>query len=441
MEVTVEETSALERTITVRTEADQVNALLDQELSRLAATIKLPGFRPGKTPRKVIESRFKDHLAQTVMERLLQEGLGKTIKEHALRMAGDPELESVKPATRGEPFLFTAKVQIIPEVQPEGYQGMPLTRRVAEVTDADMEHALNQIRERHARYEAQEGVQAASGDQIVLNFKGFVDGEAFEGGSAEGYVLELGSGRFIPGFEEQLIGMTVGEERAINVTFPEGYGAPNLAGKPAVFNCSLTEVRARILPEVDDALAVAERIKEGGVEALKTRVRDDLTRRAASAAEKQLQRQIHDGLVAGNPFELPSKMVDREVKAMLEQFKEDTLARGMNPDQFGLSDEILANEFKDPAQRRVRLGLVLGAVAKKEGMEVDDGRVHARIDKLAAAYGNQANEFRQWARSEESRMDGIRGAVLEEMVNEWILNHGVITEENVALDALLAENA
>ncbi|MBF0263009.1 MAG: trigger factor [Magnetococcales bacterium] len=441
MEVTVEETGALERTITVRVPADQVNAHLEAEIVQLAATIKLPGFRPGKAPKKHLETRFKDHLIQTIMEQLMQEGMGKAIQEHKLRTVGTPDLTLDAPAGRDQPFGFTAKVQIMPDVTPQGYQGMTLTRRVAEVTDADIDTALEQRRERHARYEAREGRQAASGDQIVLNFKGFVDGEAFDGGTAEGYVLELGGGRFIPGFEDQLIGLAVGEERTVKVTFPESYGAPNLAGKAAEFQCSLSEVRERVLPAIDDALAEAEGIKEGGLEALKTRIRQDLDRRAASAMEKQLQRRIHDGLVAANPIDLPSKMVDREVEAMVEQFKEDTVSRGMTPDQHGLTDEMLANEFKSTAEKRLRLGLVLGAIAKKEGLEVTDERVDAHLNKLAEVYGGRASEFKRWAREDEGRMDGIRGAVLEEMVNDWITTQGVITDESVALDALLAENA
>ncbi|MBF0417889.1 MAG: trigger factor [Magnetococcales bacterium] len=441
MEVTVEETGALERTITVRVAVEQVNAYLEKELAQLSATIKLPGFRPGKAPKKHLETRFKAHLSQTIMEQLMQEGMGKAIKEHGLRTVGNPELDLSAPAERDQPFGFTAKVQIMPDVQPQGYQGMTLTRPVAEVSDADIATALEQRRERHARYENREGRQATSGDQIVLNFKGFVDDEAFDGGTAEGYVLELGSGRFIPGFEDQLLGMSVGEERTVNVTFPQEYGAPNLAGKDAAFQCSLTEVRERVLPEIDDALAVSEGIKEGGLEALKERIRQDLDHRANSAMEKQLQRRIHDTLVAANPFDLPSKMVEREVEAMVEQFKEDTLSRGMTPDQHGLTDDVLAREFQATAEKRLRLGLVLGAIAKKEGLEVSDERVDAHLNKLAAAYGGRAAEFKRWAREDESRMDGIRGAVLEEMVNDWIKAHGAITDERVTLDALLAEKA
>ncbi|MBF0273004.1 MAG: trigger factor [Magnetococcales bacterium] len=440
MEVTVEETGALDRTITVRVEAEQVNQSLDLELQRLAGSVKLPGFRPGKTPRKHLETRFKDHLAQAVMERLMHEGLNKAVKGQNLRPADDPEFNSEQPVTRGQPFVFTVTMQIMPEVKAEGYREMALTRPVAEVTDADVAAALEQVRERRARYEAVEGRQAASGDQVVLNFKGFVDDEPFPGGEAEGYVLELGSGRFIPGFEDQLIGIAPGENRDVKVSFPESYSAAHLAGKEALFQCSVTEVRTRVLPEIDDALAMAEGITEGGLERLRESIREQLTKRAALATEKRVQRRIHDALVGANPFELPSKIVEREVRAMVAQFKEETVNRGMDPAQHGLNDDMLASGFRETAERRVRLGLLLGAIAKQENMQVDDARVAARLDALAAAYGAQAREFKQWARSDESRMDGIRGAVLEEMVNEWILGNGTVTDETIALDALLTDN-
>ncbi|MBF0627833.1 MAG: trigger factor [Magnetococcales bacterium] len=438
MEVTVEETGALERVITVRVGAEKINQMLDLELQNLSSRVKLPGFRPGKTPRKHLETRFKDHLAQAVMERLAQDGMNKIRKDLGLRLAGEPEFRFEQPIHRDQDLVFTLTVQIMPEVQAEGYQGMTLNRPTVEVTDDDVNAALEQVRVHHAQFEPAEK-EAATGDQLVLNFKGYVDDEPFQGGEAEGYVLELGSGRFIPGFEDQLIGIKTGEERDVKVTFPEAYAAPHLAGKEALFRCSVSEIRCRVLPEINDELATKAGIQEGGLEKLQESLRENLTRRVQAEIKKRLQRQIHDTLIAANTFELPSKIVEREVNAMMEQFKEDSRERGYNPSDHGLNDAMLADSFRDTANRRVRLGLLIAAIAKQENLEVDDAKVDARIETLAATYGAQAREFKQWARADENRMDGIRGGVLEEMVNDWILEKAAITDETIALDALLVE--
>ncbi|NGZ07435.1 MAG: trigger factor [Magnetococcales bacterium] len=439
MEVTVEETGTLERTIRVRVEAEKVNELLDLELYHLAGQVKLPGFRPGKAPKKHLETRFKEHIGRTILERLMQEGLQQARAEYGLNPADTPEVTSVQLPARNQEALFTFNMQIMPTVEPQGFRGMALTRPVAEVTEADLASALEKVRSRHARFEKMPERSAQTGDQVVLDFKGFVDNEPFEGGEAEGFVLELGSGRFIPGFEEQLVGCAAGEKREITVTFPEQY-VEHLAGKTALFHCTVQEVRARILPEIDDALAALEQIQEGGLEQLKEQLRTQLQRQADNAGKKRLNRQIHDGLVAANPFALPSKLVAREAESMVAQFKEESQARGVDPQMHGLTDAVLMQSFQDTADRRLRLGLLIAAIAKEVKLSIDDARVAARLDTLAANYGAQAHEFKQWVRADESRMDGIRGSVLEEMVNEWILANGTVTEETLALEALLTES-
>lgn len=437
MEVTVESTGPFDRTLTVRVGAARINQLLDQELSQLVSTVKLPGFRPGKTPKKLLESRFRDHLLGQVAETLLRETYPKALKEHNLRPADEPEIKP-GPMDRNQDFVYVATMQIMPEVEPAGYQGLTLTRRIAKITDGDVDLALDKIREQHARFEAVTGRQAASGDQIVFDFKGFVDDEPFEGGTANGYVLELGSGRFIPGFEDQLIGVSPGEERDVRVTFPEKYAAPHLAGKDALFKCTLSEVRTRVLPPVDDALAALVNIKEGGLAKLREELTESLTREAEGAAEKHLQKQIHTGILAANPLELPSRLVGREQHAMIEQAKKEYQSQGMDPAALGLTDEIMAEGVKETAIKRLSLGLLLGAIANKENLRVDDAQVAARVNQIAASYGAQAKNFKKWLQEDESRMDGIRGSVLEDAVTDWIVANGAVTEEHCTFQELVA---
>lgn len=439
MEVTVEETGTFDRTVTVRIKAERVNQLLDEELQRLAENVKLPGFRPGKTPKKFLESRFRDHLNGVVIENILRESYSKTLADNNLRPAANPD---IKPATllRNQDFVYVMTLQTIPDVVPTGYQGLTLTRRVVKVMDENIDAAIDKIREQHAKFEPVTGRQAASGDQIVFNFQGFVDNEPFEGGTAENYELELGSGRFIPGFEDQLIGATIGKELDVNVTFPEKYGSATLAGKEALFKCTITQLRERVLPPVNDDLATLVNIQEGGLAKLREELMESLEKEALTTANKQLQKQIHELILQANPLELPDQLVTQEQKSMVEQAKKDYHAQGMDPTTVGLTDEIMATGFKETAIKRVKLGLLLGAIALKENLQVDEATVTARVNQIAASYGTQANNFRKWLQSDESHMDGIRASVLEDTMIDWVIQNSTVTDQMCTLEELMHQN-
>ncbi len=437
MEVTVEETGTFDRTVTVRIAAEQVNNLMDQEIQRLAMSVRLPGFRPGKTPKKLLETRFRDHLHGTVIESLLRESYVNMLQEHSLRPAADPD---IKPGAveRGQDFVYVATMQIVPDVQPTGYQGLALTRRIADISEADVDGALAKVREQHVQFEAVPAeTVAASGDQVVMDFKGFVDDEPFEGGSSEDYTLELGSSRFIAGFEEQLIGTKAKEEKEVRVTFPEKYGADHLAGKDALFKCTIKEVRARVLPSLDDELAKLAGIQEGGLEALRAKLTEELAKEALVATEKQQQKQIHELLLAANPMELPEVLVKREQSAMVEQTKSEYQSQGLNPTMLGLTDEMMAENFKETAFKRVSLGLLLGGIARNEKLEVDEASVTARVNEMAASYGPQAQNFKKWLATEESHMDGIRASILEDKVIGWVVENSTVTEVHCSVAELL----
>ncbi|MBF0179262.1 MAG: trigger factor [Magnetococcales bacterium] len=431
MQVTVEKTATFDRQVTIRIPAAEVDHQLDQELHRLAQTVKLPGFRPGKVPRHHLESRFRDHLNGAVMEQLLKTSYPTVLRQESLVPVDEPDM-NLGELQRGHDFVYVARIQVMPEVEPQGYRGLELTRRAPQVTDQDVDAALEKLRESMARFEAQEGATANPGDQVVMDFTGYVDDAPFEGGEATGYVLELGSGRFIPGFEDQLIGGSVGEEREVRVTFPEQYGAPHLAGKEALFRCRINEVRARVLPPLDDALAEAANVAEGGLARLRESLAETIREEAERGAERLLHRQIRKQLVQANPMELPERMLERERNSMVEYAKREYQIKGLDPAQAGLTDEVLAAGFKDAAARRVTLGLLLSAIATRENLTADEAKVAQRIGQLAAAYGPQAGNFKKWLQNDPNRMEEIRDTVLEDTVLEWIVQHGVVTEESCA---------
>ncbi|MEO5330884.1 MAG: trigger factor [Magnetococcus sp. YQC-5] len=438
MEVTVETTGTFDRTVTIRIEAAQVNQMLDKELKNLAETVKLPGFRPGKIPKPFLESRFRDHLISTVTENLMKSSYPKALQDHDLHPADQPELQ-LGELIRNQDFVYHATMQIIPEVKPQDYSGMALTRHVAQVTDPDVDKAVETIREQHARFEPSTDQKAALGDQIVMDFKGFVDNEPFEGGAAEAYVLELGAGRFIDGFEDQLIGIQAGEERDIHVTFPANYAANHLAGKNALFQCKVAKVRTKVLPPVDDALAQLVNIQEGGLEKLRADLHDSLLIEAEKATQKNLRKQIYNHIMAANPLELPEQLIAREQHSLVEQAKNEYKSQGLDPTQAGYTDEVLAATLRDSAIKRVSLGLLLGSIASQEKLEVTPEMMATQINEIATSYGPQAQNFKKWLQNDPTRLESIRSNLLEDVVIAWVIQNGIITEQSCSLEELIGD--
>ncbi|HIJ82954.1 MAG: trigger factor [Magnetococcales bacterium] len=436
MEVTIEEKATFDREIKFVLPAAEVDRHLDQELSRLASTVRLPGFRPGKVPRKILEARFGEHVASTIAEQLFREHFPKALEEHQLNPVEYPEV-SRSEFGRGKDFTLSALIQIFPKVEPTGYTGLSLTQLKVEITEADVNKVLEEIRRSHGRFDVVADRPAAKEDQVVLDFEGFVDGVAFEGGKAEKYTLELGSGRFIPGFEDQLISAKGGDALEVKVTFPSDYGNKDLAGKDSVFKCRIHEVRTRFLPELDEELAKKAGVTEGGVDKLREVIRNRLEDDARVQVEKKLEKGVNDALLQANVFEIPSRLELRERRNMLAQMKQEYQARGIDMSKMGASDDHLLKLFEPAAGNQVRLDLLLSSIATKENIVVDKTRVEERLNEMTLAFGDRAGEVLRMVLKNEDKMAGLRHSVLQEMVVEWIIKNSTITEQPCSLDALI----
>ncbi len=436
MEVTIEEKATFDRELKFVLAAVEVDRRIDQELSRLSTTVRLPGFRPGKVPKKVLEARFKDHITSTIAEAFFRESFPETLSKHELNPVDQPELVFGK-LERGRDFTYSASIQIYPKVEPTGYTGLALTQPKVDITEADIDKVVEEIRNSHSRFETTPGREAAKGDQVVMDFEGFVDGTAFEGGKAEKYVLELGSGQFIPGFEDQIIAAKGGDAREVKVTFPADYGKQDLAGKDAVFQCTIHEVRARIRPELDDELAKKAGVVEGGVVKLREMIRERLERDASVDSEKKVQKAVYDALLAANVFEIPSRLEQRERRNMLAQMKREYQARRIDVSKMGVDDEQLLKLFGQSAGTQVRLELVLASIADKEKIEVDEALVEERLNEMTVAFGDRAAEVRRMVRQDQERMESLRHTVLQEMVVDWIIKNSTVTLEPCSLDELI----
>ncbi|MEO5365415.1 MAG: trigger factor [Magnetococcus sp. WYHC-3] len=438
MEVTVEEKGTYERALTVRIPAAEVDPVLEEAFRELSRSARLPGFRPGKTPRRVLESRYGAALAADVAEKLIQNSFGNALQSQQLNPVGPPlGLESGS-VSRGQDFSYTATIQVFPRIEPKGYQGMALTRTSVSIDDADVDKVVERIRRSHAQFVAEEGRAAQQGDQLVLDFKGTLDGHAFPGGEAENYVLNLGESRFIPGFEEQLMGVRPGESRDLHLTFPEGYHAAHLAGQAVQFQCRIHEVRRGELPAADDDLATKAGVTAGGMERLRSDIRQRLQDDGDQTAREQLRQQILRGLLDANPMELPSQLVDMELDAMVKRIVEDYKKQGTTLEQSGQTPEGLQQQYRGKAHERVVLGLLMGSITRTENIVVTEAAIEAHLDRITAQYGESAGNIKNWFRNDEKRMEDIRGTLLEEAVMDWIVDHGQVTGRSVGLEALLA---
>lgn len=438
MNITLQETSALGREMTISIAADKVSKLMDQELQRLAGTISLPGFRPGKIPKQVLESRFREQLAAQIIEKLVQESFPEALKEKSLQPVDNAPTFDMGKVKRGEDFTYTATFEIYPDINPQGYTELNLTQRICTITEEDVDKVVQHIRNTHATYEANADNKAELGDKVILDYKGSVDGELFEGGQADGHELELGSNQFIPGFETQLLESVAGDEKQVKVSFPEDYRATNLAGKEALFECKIHEVRRRVLPAEDDALAKKAGLQTGGIAEMKVEVKKQLLEKSATECAQSIKTDILEQLLEKNPgIDVPEKSLKSEQQAMVAHAKREFESQGMDPAKMGLSDDQWAANYAKPAKDRLILGMVIGAIAEKENLSVNEADVQARLNEMVANYGDQAIRMKQWFLESEDRLDQVRTTVMEQLAIDWMIEHNTVTEHPCTFEELM----
>lgn len=441
MNVTVKEVAALDREVTISIAASQVEKLMDQTLGRIAGTVQLPGFRPGKIPKQVLESRFRDHLSSQVIEQLVQDSYPKALADKALRPAGGRPEFTMGEVKRGEDFTYIVRLEIYPNVEPQGYTALSLTRYIVTATEADVDDVVQQIRTNHARYESDAEHKAALGDQVLLDYTGYMDGEPFAGGQANDHLLGLGQGQFIPGFEAQLVGCGVGEERQVRVHFPDTYHADHLAGKEAAFDCKIKDIRRQILPPEEDSLAELAGIKVGGIAEMRTEIQKQLQSKIESESNQKMRKAISEQLLASNAtVDVPSSLLKKECQAMAARVKKEYQEQGLDPKEIGVSDAELESNCATSSKERLVLGMLMGAIAKKEQIHLDDTILNAHIDEMAKAYGEQAGEMKRWLRESEERMESFRSTLMEQQVIHWITTHNTVTEQTCTFKELMGKS-
>lgn len=424
MQVSVENTSALERRMTIGVPAERIETEVNKRLQQTALRAKIPGFRPGKVPMSVIRQRYEDAARQEALGELIQATFYEAVTEHKLNPAGPPAVEP-KAFEKGKSLEYTATFEVYPEFQVAGFEAIAIDRMQADVADADLDKMLDILRKQNTRFEAVERV-AQLDDQLTIDFIGTVEGEAFAGGSATGTQLVLGSKRMIPGFEDGLVGAKVAEARTLSLMFPADYQNLELAGKAVEFNVTVSAVAEPKLPELNDEFFALFGIKEGGLEGFRTEVRKNMERELRQAIKSKVKNQVMDGLLAANPIEVPKALLSNEVDRLRVQAVQQ-FGGNIKPDQ------LPAELFEEQAKRRVELGLIVAEVVKQFDLKPDESRVREMIQEMASAY-QEPEQVLSWYYKNDQQLNEVRSVVLEEQVVDTVLQKASVTDIQVSYE-------
>ncbi|AYC32836.1 trigger factor [Pseudomonas cavernae] len=424
MQVSVENTSALERRMTIGVPAERIETEVNKRLQQTARRAKIPGFRPGKVPMSVIRQRYEDAARQEALSDLIQATFYEAVVEQKLNPAGAPAVEP-KVFEKGKDLEYVATFEVFPEFQVSGFDGIAVERQQAEVTAADVDNMLEILRKQNTRFENVER-DALNGDQLNIDFVGKVDGEVFAGGSAKGTQLVLGSGRMIPGFEDGLVGAKAGEERVLNLTFPAEYQNLELAGKAAEFTVTVNSISEPKLPELNDDFFALFGIKEGGLEGFRAEVGKNMERELRQAIKSKVKNQVMDGLLAVNPIEVPKALIGNEVNRLRVQAVQQ-FGGNIKPDQ------LPAELFEEQAKRRVVLGLIVAEVVKHFELKPNEDRVRELIQEMASAY-QEPEQVVAWYYKNDQQLNEVRSVVLEEQVVDTVLQKAKVTDKQVSYE-------
>ena len=444
MQIVEKSGEGLSRVYGVTVPVADLNERLEARIVEITPQLNIKGFRPGKVPAAHVRRVHGKALMAEVVEQTISETTQKVLEENKLRPASEPDLKpegDIAQVIDGKADLsYEISLEIMPDFEPTDLSKIALTRPVYEPTEAEVDEALDELAMQSRTYEPRTGksLKAKDGDQLLIDFVGRIDGEAFQGGTAEDSELVLGSGQFIPGFEDQLVGAKPGDEVIVKVAFPADYQAANLAGKDAEFTTTVKEVRAPVDAKADDALA--ERLGVESLEKLKELLKSNLESQYAGASRFKLKRALLDVLDEKHDFPLPPKMVEAEFNAIWQQVQADKERGGLPPEDAEKSDDQLQTEYRKIAERRVRLGLVLAEIGRINNVQVTDQELLDAMRQEAMRYGQQAQQIFDMFRQNAGMQAQLRAPIFEDKVVDLIVEKATVTDEKVSKDDLLKED-
>ncbi|ETS33105.1 trigger factor [Photorhabdus temperata] len=431
MQVSVETTQGLGRRVTITVPVADVEKAVSSELVNVAKKVRIDGFRKGKVPMNIVKQRYGASVIQDVLGDLMQRNFINAIIEQKINPAGAPSY-APEQFKDGEDFTYSVEFEVYPEVELKDLEAIEVEKPVVEVKDEDVDTMLETLRKQQADWkETEEAVSAE--DRVTVDFNGSVDGEEFEGGKASDFVLAMGQGRMIPGFEEGIVGHKTGEEFTIDVNFPEDYHAENLKGKAAKFAITLKKVEQRELPELTEEFIKRFGIADGTVDGLRAEVRKNMERELKNAVRNRIKSQVIDGLVKANEIEVPAAVVDGEIDVLRRQ----------SAQRFGGNEkqalELPRELFEEQAKRRVVVGLLLGEVISSNELKADEERVKGLIEEMASAYEDPQEVIEFYGKNQEL-MSNVRNIALEEQAVEVLLGKAKVSEKETTFNELMNQN-
>ena len=430
MHVSVESMGSLERRMTVAVPAERLETEVSKRLRGLSKQVRMPGFRPGKVPMKMVEAQYGQRVLQEAAGELIQRSFEEAIGSHGLRPAGGPQIEP-KSLARGADLEYVATFEVFPEIPHHDLEGVTIRRPVCELGDVEVDETLETMRKQRVEWRTVER-GAAHGDRVTMDFQGSIEGEPIEGGQATGYTLVLGSGRLIDELEQQIIGVAAGTDSSFKVRFPDDYRNDALAGRSADFAVQMKEVAEPVLPEVNEDFARSFGIEDGGVEKLREEVLANLKREVDERVRSVVHERVMDALLDRNPVEVPRQLINAEIDRMIERNQALLARSGASPELANMD----RSAYEETARRRVSLGLILADLAQHSGLHPGPERMRQTLERMSVSY-EEPEKFIAWHYENPQRLDEVRSATLEEMLVEHLLERTDVIDEPASFKELM----
>ena len=431
----VENLGTLERRVSMSVPVADIEKQVGERLKKIARDVRMPGFRPGKVPMKLVAQTYGTQVHNEVLGDAVQKSFSDAVKEANLKVAGYPKIER-KDESNDKSLEFSATFEIYPEVKVGDLAATSIERPQVAVADADVDKTIEILRKQRTRFVAASRA-ARDGDRLMIDFEGRLDGQPFEGGTASGFQFLLGEGRMLPEFESAARGMSPGESKQFTLKFPDDYHGKNVAGKETSFNIKVNQVEEPQLPELDAEFAKALGVADGDLDRMRTEVRANVEREVKKRVEARLKMQALQSLLDATPLELPKSLVEMESQQLVQRAAGDLQARGLKPEQMPPLDP---SAFAETAKRRVALALIIGELSRSENLQPKPAEVRAMVEQEAQTYESPA-EVVKWFYMQPQRLSEMEGAALEANVVKWVLSKAKVEDKDIAFDELMGAGA
>ncbi|TDX48811.1 trigger factor [Orenia marismortui] len=410
--------------LNIEVSEEKVASSLDKAYKKVVKDVNIPGFRKGKVPKSILIKKYGEEvLHKDALDVLIPEAYYEAVQETGIEPISQPDITDVF-IESGSPATFTAEVEVKPEVKLGEYTDLDIEKEELEISNEDIEKELEHKRGHHAQLVAVDREEVEEGDYTIIDFEGFVDGEPFDGGAGEDYNLEIGSGQFIPGFEEQLVGVKVGEEVEVNVTFPEEYHADNLAGQDAIFKVTVKEIKAKELPELDDEFA--KDLEFESLDDLKADIKEKIAAREEERINREYENKLVDAIAENAEVNVPETMVENEIDNMLQGFRMQISQQGFDFDQYlemtGMNEEDIRADYKDSAANRAKANLVLEAIAEEEGIEVSDEDIDEKLEEIAERQGQDKAQLKAFLQM-QGQLSSLKNSLEMEKTIDFLVEN------------------